>query len=173
MRHLLIASTALALAIGAGTAVAQSGIEAEFIDTDGQSIGTATLTETPHGVLIEADITGLRPGEHAFHVHETGMCDAEGGFESAGGHYAPRGNEHGFQNENGPHAGDLPNQFVGEDGRLQVHAFAWGVTLSEGEASLLDEDGSALVVHAGADDYSTEPSGDAGNRLACAVIEQG
>lgn len=146
--------------------------EAEFVNAKGEKIGSATLTQTPHGVLIQVEIRGLPPGEHAFHIHETGKCDASGQFRSAGGHYAPRGKSHGFMVEDGPHAGDMPNQYVSKDGVLRADVVNPRVTLGSGKASLFDDDGSALVVHAGADDYSSQPSGDAGDRLACAVIER-
>lgn len=158
----------------AGSAVAADSQQAKasFLNTEGDRIGTATLTQTPNGVLIEADISRLPAGKRAFHIHETGACDPQKGFESAGGHFAPRGHQHGFAVEQGPHAGDLPNQFVSPQGKLRTELFVAGVTLEGGEASLLDGDGSALVIHSGADDYESQPAGDAGKRQACAVIEK-
>jgi superoxide dismutase, Cu-Zn family len=103
-------------------------------------------------------------------VHQTGRCDAPS-FESAGGHYAPMKRQHGFLASGGPHAGDMTNvQVVGS--AVSVQEFNPFVTLSGGEAPLLDQDGSALVIHAKADDYSTQPSGDAGARIACAVVQR-
>lgn len=145
---------------------------ATFIDADGNSIGTATLQETPSGLLIQAKVTNLPPGVHGFHVHETGQCDAEGGFQSAGGHFAPESNDHGFMVENGPHAGDMANQTAGEDGTMVVEVFNENLRLTEGDAAVLDDDGSAIVIHSTADDYRSQPSGNAGDRIACAVIEQ-
>lgn len=139
-----------------------------LIDRQGQRIGTAVFQQTPNGLLISVTAEGLPPGEHGFHIHETGTCDPATGFSSAGGHFAPAANPHGFEVEGGPHAGDMANQFVGPDGKLRAHVFNPRVTL--GEASLTDSDGSALVIHAGADDYHSQPSGDAGDRIACAVI---
>ena len=140
------------------------------IDAAGTAVGTVVLEDTPNGVLVSAMIRGLPEGEHGFHLHETGLCEPGEGFKTAGGHYAPRGNEHGFKQIKGPHAGDMPNQFVGADGMLRAHVLNTAVTMAEGFDTLNDADGSALIVHAGADDYSSQPTGDAGGRLACAVL---
>lgn len=164
------------LAIGTLTAVAQEATTAAakgtFIDPAGNQVGTAILIQSRGGVLIEVEVRGLEPGEHGFHLHQTGQCDPATGFESAGGHLALQGQQHGFHAGGGPHSGDLPNQFVGADGILRAHVLAGAIAL-DGEASILDADGAALVVHAGADDYRSQPSGGAGNRVACAVIEAG
>ena len=171
-RHLSALGATLAL-VAAGSAAAQGqSFKAEFLDQNGKTTGTAELTQTPHGVLVEVDITGLPPGEHGFHLHETGTCAPDTGFESAGGHYGPGGQAHGFLVAEGPHAGDMPNQFVGADGRLRAQALLHEVTFSGGEAPIFDADGSALVVHTKADDDESQPSGEAGDRLACAVLER-
>ena len=144
-----------------------------FINAQGQQIGRATLTQTPSGgVLVQVELRGLPPGEHAFHIHETGRCDPANGFQSAGGHFAPRRHQHGYLVQGGPHAGDMPNQFVGPDGVLRAQVLNPSVTLGEGEGTLFDADGSAIVVHANPDDYRSQPAGDAGGRIACAVIER-
>jgi len=143
---------------------------ASVIDSEGNSIGTATFEQTPSGVLISVSLEGVPPGEHGFHIHQTGICDPATGFKSAGGHFAPQGHEHGLKVEGGPHAGDMPNQFAAADGTLRAAVFDPNVTLGTGDNSLADADGSALVIHAGADDYTSQPSGAAGSRLACAVI---
>jgi Cu-Zn family superoxide dismutase len=141
-----------------------------FLNRDGRQVGTGTVTQTDKGVLITAALSGLPAGQHAFHVHETGKCDAPS-FESAGAHYAPMKRQHGFLASGGPHAGDMTNvQIVGST--VSVQEFNPFVSLSGGEAPLLDEDGSALILHAKADDYSTQPSGDAGDRIACAVVQR-
>lgn len=156
----------------AGEAVTSPGTaRAVFMNTEGESIGTATLIETPNGVLIRAELTNLPAGPHGFHIHETGACDAEGGFQSAGGHYNPTGAEHGYMVEGGPHAGDMPNQTVGDDGELRAEVFNTMISFN-GENPLFDDDGSALVVHATADDYMAQPAGAAGDRIACGVIQQ-
>jgi Cu-Zn family superoxide dismutase len=162
-----------ALALASGAALAQETAKAQFKNTKGEQIGTAVLTQTPYGVLIDVDISGIPAGEHGFHVHETGRCTPEDGFKSAGAHFSPTEHKHGVRVENGPHAGDMMNQFVASDGKLRAHVINTRITLKDGESSVFDKDGSALVVHAKADDYKSQPSGDAGDRIACAVIERG
>jgi Cu-Zn family superoxide dismutase len=173
MKHLLLTTALLTAALLAGSiapAAAQQA-SANFFDTEGKQIGTAALTQTPAGVLIDMEVRSLPPGEHGFHIHEKGQCDAAGKFASAGGHLA-LGHKHGYLTEGGPHPGDLPNQFVGRDGALRAQVFAAGVTLSPGQATLLGPDGTALVLHAGTDDYASQPAGNSGDRIACAVIKR-
>lgn len=143
----------------------------EFTNSDGKSVGKATLTETPNGVLVDATFKDLEPGWHAFHIHEKGKCEKPG-FKSAGGHYQPHGNKHGFRTVGGAHAGDLENIYVDDNGDARVQALADRLTLKEGNAALLDDDGAALMVHSGADDYRSQPSGNAGKRVACAEIRK-
>jgi Cu-Zn family superoxide dismutase len=138
-------------------------------DRAGTVVGQASFEETPHGVLLVATFGDAPAGTHAFHIHETGRCDPPT-FESAGGHFAPGGTEHGFRDRNGPHAGDLPNVHLPGSGGGVVELLIDGVTLRTGDRSLLDSDGSALVLHFGKDDYQTDPAGDAGDRIACGVI---
>lgn len=157
-----------------GTPVAGTGEQvarASLIDTNGQAIGTAELIQTPTNlVLIRLDIRGLEPGTHAFHIHETGECTAPE-FTSAGGHFDPHGRSHGFLHVEGEHGGDMLNIQVPQNGHLQTERVARHVTLESGAPGyLLDRDGSALVIHAGADDYESQPAGDAGSRVACGVI---
>lgn len=108
-------------------------------------------------------------GVRAFHVHETGKCDAPS-FDSAGAHVNPAKAQHGFQNRKGPHRGDLPNLHIPQNGSLDVELLLNGVSLKAGAGSLFDADGAALVLHADADDYKTDPAGDAGDRVACGVV---
>lgn len=138
-------------------------------DASGAAVGEAFLRETPNGVLMKVDLVGIPAGIHAIHIHERGRCEAPS-FESAGGHFAPESSEHGFFDEAGPHAGDLPNIHVPASTRLTFEVIHERVTLGSGARSLLEADGSALVVHADADDYHTEPAGGAGKRIACGVI---
>jgi len=152
----------------AAPALAVDTASAVLRDASGKEVGAATFTVTPSGVLISLDLTAVPPGEHGFHVHTTGKCEPPD-FKSAGPHFNPDQTKHGFMTPEGPHAGDLPNLHVPADGKLQVEVLEPNVTLS-GEAPLLDADGSALVIHAGADDYKTDPSGNSGNRIACGVI---
>jgi Cu-Zn family superoxide dismutase len=135
----------------------------------GQSIGSATLRDTPTGLLVKVDFTAAPAGVHALHIHTTGQCVAPM-FTSAGGHFAPGGTHHGLLAANGPHAGDLPNVTVPADGKLSLEVFVKDVTLAAGARSLFDADGSAIVLHATADDYTTDPAGNAGARIACGVV---
>jgi Cu-Zn family superoxide dismutase len=157
---------AQALAQGAQKATAT------FVDVNGKELGGANLTQAPNGVLIALNLHGLPPGEHAFHVHEKGVCDPATKFTSAGGHFNPGGKKHGYMTEGGPHGGDMPNQFVGSDGILNANVFDGTVTLGSGTGSLFGPDGTALVIHASPDDYASQPAGNAGDRIACAVIKR-
>lgn len=168
MRYLIaIACGALLLGTAGGIARADTA-RADMVNTDGASVGSVTLTETPHGVLIVAELRGLPPGVHAFHVHAVGTCETP--FKSAGGHFNPAGNKHGILSSEGKHAGDMPNIHVGADGSLEIEVLNPQVTLGVGKNSVFDADGSAIVIHAGADDYASDPAGDAGPRIACGVI---
>jgi len=166
-----MAASAAVLPGIASSAPAPLKAQATFINAAGNEIGAAQLMETPRGVLIEFSVNKIPSGEHGFHIHETGSCELPE-FQSAGGHFNPGGQAHGYYTEDGHHAGDMPNQFVRNDGLMRGHVFNPAVTLRAGEASLFDADGSALVIHSGADDYSSQPSGAAGKRIACAVIEK-
>jgi Cu-Zn family superoxide dismutase len=152
----------------ASPALAVDKASAVLKDAQGNEVGKATFTSTPSGVLINLDLTAIPAGEHAFHIHAVGKCEPPK-FESAGPHFNPDETKHGLMNPQGPHAGDMPNLHVAADGKVQVEVLNPTVTLSA-ESALLDEDGAAIVVHAGADDYKTDPAGNAGDRIACGVI---
>jgi superoxide dismutase, Cu-Zn family len=134
----------------------------------GQTVGDATLTDTPHGVRIRVNLTKAPAGVHAFHIHETGKCEAP--FTSAGDHFNPTEKQHGLENERGMHAGDMPNIDVPSNGALAFDVFHHAVTLRAGPNSLLDTDGSAIVIHDKADDYRSDPAGNAGDRVICGVV---
>jgi Cu-Zn family superoxide dismutase len=162
---------AAAPAAAAATTAAPGGmVHADLIGLDGKKLGMVMLQETPAGVLVSADVKGLPAGDHGFHFHQKGLCDTATKFDSAGGHFTGGDHQHGYMSTNGPHGGDMPNQHVGADGLLKTQILNTGVTLSPGAKSLFDADGTALVIHAAADDYSSQPSGNAGGRIACAVI---
>lgn len=156
---------------GSGGGSARAALDtarATFASTAGQQIGTATLIGTPQGVLVQADLNGIEPGTHAFHLHESGSCSPD--FTASGGHFNPHGSGHGFLDDDGRHAGDLPNIHVPESGELEVEYLADLASLREGEAALLDDDGAAIVIHQNPDDYRTDPAGAGGSRISCAVI---
>ncbi len=144
--------------------------KAILINSQGEKVGEARLTETPQGVKIELKAEKLPPGVHAFHIHEKGVCTPPD-FADAGGHFNPFGKEHGLQNPKGPHAGDLPNITVGADGTVTFETVAPLVTLKPGEKnSLFHPGGTSLMIHAHPDDMVSDPAGQAGPRIACGVI---
>lgn len=138
----------------------------EFKNPEGKTVGQAEIAPEGKGVVLRVKLKDLPPGPHAFHVHETGKCDGPK-FESAGAHYNPTKAEHGAK---GPHAGDFENILVKEDGTAEVEIKSERLTLGKGKSSLRKKGGTALIVHAAADDGVTQPSGNAGDRIACAVI---
>lgn len=131
-------------------------------------IGSLELFEGKRGLLIRLDAAGLKPGWHGFHFHQKGTCD-DAGFKGSGDHMAHGGSPHGILST-GPHIGDLPNIYASADGVAKVDIIALGLTLSS-EDGLLDEDGTAIIIHANGDDYQSQPSGAAGDRIACGVIQ--
>ena len=139
---------------------------ATFIDANGQPAGDALLYSAAAGIRVVANLPDLPEGQHGFHVHAVGSCQPPS-FESAGSHHNPTNRQHGLQNPNGPHAGDMPN--VG--GRMPVTFVVEGLAVT-GPNGIFDADGSAIVVHADADDMKTDPSGNSGARIRCGVIER-
>src|SRR5215472_12329265 len=144
---------------------------ADFINSQGHKIGTVVLTQAGAGVKIDANLTQLPSGTHAFHIHAVGKCEVPD-FKSAGGHFNPAGKQHGKDNPNGPHAGDMMNFEVGSDGTAKFSTVNTSVTFAEGANSLFHEGGTAVVIHEKADDYKTDPAGNAGNRIACGLINK-
>ncbi len=154
--------------LAAGPASAQSA-SAKLINSDGAAIGSVTMTQLAKGVQIIVEASDLPAGEHAFHIHAAGACEPPE-FKSAGGHFNPGGAAHGWNNPAGHHAGDLPNVHVGDDGTLSLEYFTDAITLGPGPNSLFDADGSAVVMHQEADDYQSDPAGNAGPRIACGAL---
>ena len=160
----LLAGLALAVATSQ-TASAMDPATAKLKNAKGESVGEVTLNRTPHGTLLHARFSNLPPGAHAFHVHAVGKCEPP--FKSAGGHYNPGGKKHGFLAAEGLHAGDMPNIHVPASGSLEIEVLN---TLLKLDSNLFDADGAAIVLHAGPDDYKSDPAGAAGGRIACGVI---
>ena len=144
-------------------------IGTSLIGSDGQIVGNATLTQEADGVRIRLNVTGIPIGTHAVHLHTVGRCEGPA-FTTAGGHFNPGMKQHGNLNPMGDHAGDLPNLVVGDDHRGTLDAVRAGLRLLDGAAPLLDADGAALMVHAGPDDFMSDPAGNAGGRIACGVV---
>lgn len=162
------ASTACSTATRMRNAAARA--EAVMYNSSGAPIGTAQLWQDGNGVVnVEIASISLPAGSHGIHFHETAKCEGPG-FTTAGGHYNPLGMEHGLQNPRGPHAGDNPNIVVPAGGVGNVSFSSDRVSLTPGPRTLFDADGSALVVHAAADDQVTNPSGNSGARIACGVV---
>jgi Cu-Zn family superoxide dismutase len=137
-------------------------------DASGKEVGKAVFTATPSGALLDLTLTAVQSGVHALHIHSVGKCEGPD-FKSAGPDFNPDQTKHGIMNAEGPHAGDLPNIHVPADGKLEVEFLNPVVSIAQ-EAALLDADGSSIVIHAGPDDYKTDPDGNAGPGIACGVI---
>ena len=137
---------------------------------DGSSRGTVTISSTGESVMMTVDAVGLPAGVHGTHLHTIGSCEAPD-FKSAGGHLNPFGKQHGAKNPEGSHLGDLPNLDIGEDGSGSL-SIALPGTPAELEPILFDADGTAVVIHADADDETSDPAGNAGPRIACGVLTQ-
>jgi Cu-Zn family superoxide dismutase len=144
----------------------QGGAPMPLINSAGQSIGTIRAWQTAGGVSFHIEATGLPHGVHGIHVHPIGRCDPPD-FSTAGTHWNPLGRQHGFNNPQGPHAGDMPNITVAANGVLSETVVLPHATM----AQLIDADGSSIMIHASADDYVSQPSGNSGAKIACAVIQ--
>lgn len=138
-------------------------------NASGGSVGQVTLQQTNGGVLVTGDFSGLPAGTHGIHLHAIGRCDPD--FSAAGPHLNPESRQHGFRNPSGAHAGDLPNIHVPASGVIRVELLAANASLT-GHNRVFDDDGTSIVIHELADDYSTDPAGASGNRIACGVIER-
>ena len=169
MRILAIAVTALVAAIAPSLASAADMAAADIVNTDGAVIGKATFEQTPTGVLMSVEVTGLPPGGHGIHLHAVGACTPN--FKAATGHVNPGKVKHGLRNPEGPDNGDLPNLFAAADGSARAEFFTTRVSVSGGDMpGLLDEDGSAVIIHENPDDHMAQPIGGAGGRIGCGII---
>ena len=160
----LLAGIVLAAACVQAAGAAERAM-AKLKNPKGEGVGEVTLMETPHGTLLHAKFSNLPAGAHAFHVHAVGKCEPP--FKSAGGHYNPGGRKHGIHTSEGLHVGDMPNIHVPASGALEIEVLN---TLLKLDSDLFDADGAAIVLHAGPDDYKSDPAGAAGGRIACGVI---
>ena len=144
------------------------GATAPIRSATGRELGMLTLADSAQsGIRVTGRLTGLPPGEHGIHIHMVGQCQPP--FESAGAHWNPTSRQHGTQNPQGPHLGDMLNITVGADSSVNVSLTTTGGSL-RATNGLMDTDGASVVVHARADDYRTDPSGNSGDRVACGVV---
>jgi superoxide dismutase, Cu-Zn family len=151
----------------------EAPVRFDVLSGTGERLATVALTQQAGGVSVHVRGSDLPPGERGIHFHETGVCEGPA-FQSAGSHFAPQGRQHGLDNRQGPHAGDLPNLPVREDGTVDTTFVTTLVSLDPGQpGSLLDGPGRALVIHADRDDQRTDPSGNSGDRIACGVVSRG
>jgi Cu-Zn family superoxide dismutase len=165
---LTLAATSMATGISATSARHAS---ATFVDAAGITVGWAKLVQDGTGrVHVNVHVIGMTPGLHGIHIHGIGACAPT--FAAAGGHYNPFTHQHGLENPNGPHAGDLPNLSVNNAGVGHLDTTTDRVTIGSGPATLFDADGSSFIIHANPDDQVTDAgNGGSGARIACAVIE--
>jgi len=167
--RLLCSLTVLAAGCLVSLSAEAQTAKASLKDAAGKDVGRVELLQTPHGVLIKLSVMGIPAGDHAFHIHAVGKCEPP--FTSAGPHFNPDNKKHGMEAADGAHAGDMPNLHIPPSGELIVEVANPMISLAKGQPnSVFDADGSAIVIHAGADDYKSDPAGNAGDRIACGVI---
>ncbi|HYG30165.1 MAG TPA: superoxide dismutase family protein [Allosphingosinicella sp.] len=148
---------------------APEAVATQLRDAGGRTVASASANQMADALRVRVEASGLAAGIYGIHIHAVGRCDAPG-FETAGPHWNPSDREHGRDNMRGQHAGDLPNLLVGTDGRGSFEFTIPSAGLSQGGRRLMDADGASIVLHARADDYRTDPSGNSGARIACGVL---
>lgn len=176
MHRMILAAAVLLLAATAGATAQQAGagepVRFDIIGVQGNIVGTVSLRTGQHGSVMRVEMNSetLEPGWHGMHFHNVGDCSDNPAFEASGSHINSQDTEHGFLNEDGYHPSDLPNIRAATDGSARTEAFVPGVVFEDGEVNLLDDDGSALVIHEAEDNHVSQPIGNAGDRVACAVF---
>lgn len=178
LASLSVAAVAATLAACSSTQVATNRVaaaSATIVSSSGDEQGSADLWQDRDNVVhVDVQVTGMPPGSHGIHFHAVGLCEGTGSsaFASAGAHYNPLGRQHGLDNSAGPHAGDAPNFTVAADGTGRATFTTDRISLTDGSTTLFDSDGSAIVIHAAADDQISQPAGNAGARIACGVVSR-
>lgn len=168
MRVIIFASFLLFLLVACHENV-KTAKDIQMYDASGDMIGTAKLSEQPEGIKIKLELEGLTPGFHGIHVHEYGKCEGPD-FKSSGNHFDPEGNKHGLMHPEGAHLGDLPNISADENGEVHAELMLDDATLLSGKHSLVEDEGTSLIISKEQDDGISQPGGDAGERIACGII---